>query len=166
MLEWFVVRTKAHAEEMARQNLRNQGYNVYVPRYRKQIRRARKIEAVVRPLFPGYVFVQIDTRFQPWRPINGTIGVIGIVQLGAGPTPIDANTVEMIRDREDENGVVSLAPTGLQTGDRVVIRKVLLSEHNAVVEEISDRRRVILLLDLMGREVRVNAPLESLAKAS
>lgn len=166
MSGWFVVRTQPRAEERASWHLNNQGYEVYLPRYRKQVRHARKTETVLRPLFPGYVFVRIDTLRQRWRSINGTVGVISLVQFGNEPVSVPAAVVDAIRTREDVGGVVSLAPEGLKKGDVVRVRDGAFADYTALLEEVSDEKRVILLLDLMGREVRVSVPVENLAKAS
>lgn len=166
MSEWFVARTKTHAEGSAVWHLRNQGFEAYVPRYRKQIRHARKTEVVLRPLFPGYVFVGIDIEHQRWRSVNGTMGVISLVQFGEGPQPIHPSIIDAIRSREDADGTVSLAPKGLKKGDLVRVCEGTFADHTALLEEVSDNKRVVLLLDLMGRAVRVSAPLENLARAS
>ena len=163
---WYVVRTKTGAEERAAWHLSNQGFESYLPRYRKQVRHARKTEMVLRPLFPGYVFVCLDLEQQRWRAINGTFGVIGIVQLGNAPHPIPASMVQAIRAREDAAGAVNVAPQGLQKGDHVRVREGAFAEYTALLDEVSDDKRVILLLDLMGRAVRISVAMENLAKAS
>ncbi len=165
MKAWFVVRTKTGAEDRARWHLNNQDFEVYLPRYRKTIRHARKTSTVLRALFPGYLFVRMDTEQQRWRAINGTLGVISLVQLGDGPCAISDGIVNAVRERE-EGGVVSLAPNGLKPGDHVRVREGVFADHTALLAEVSDDRRVILLLNLMGREVRVSASREDLAKAS
>ncbi len=110
--------------------------------------------------------MRIDVENQRWRAINGTVGVISLVQFGDGPKPIDAAIIDAIRAREGDDGTVSLAPKGLQKGDLVRICDGSFADHTALLEEVSDNKRVILLLDLMGRAVRISAPLESLARAS
>ena len=163
---WYVVRTKTGAEERAVWHLKNQGFEAYLPRYRKQIRHARQTQTVLRPLFPGYVFVCMDLGQQRWRAINGTMGVISLVQFGAAPHPIPSAMVDMIRAREDAVGAINVAPDGLKKGDRVRVREGAFADYTALLEEVSDAKRVILLLDLMGRAVRISVPMESLAKAS
>ena len=163
---WYVVHTLPNGEELAHVNLVRQGFAAYLPRYRKQVRHARKTETVLRPLFPGYVFVCLDLGQQRWRAINGTFGVIGMVQFGNAPHAIAASMVQAIRAREDSSGAVCVAPQGLQKGDRVRVREGAFAEYTALLEEVSDDKRVILLLDLMGRSVRISVALESLAKAS
>lgn len=163
---WYVVRTKTGAEDRAVWHLGNQGFETYLPRYRKQVRHARKTETVLRPLFPGYVFVWLDLGCQRWRAINGTVGVISLVQFGDTPRPIPTVLVDTIRVREDAAGAVNVTPQGLKVGDRVRVREGAFAEYTALLDEVSDDKRVFLLLDLMGREVRVSMPVENLAKAS
>lgn len=163
---WYVVRTKTGGEERSTWHLKNQGFEAYLPRYRKQVRHARKTEMALRPLFPGYVFVRLDIGRQRWRAINGTFGVIGIVQFGDTPQAIPERMVQAIRAREDAVGAVDVAPQGLQKGDRVRVREGAFAEYTALLGEVSDGKRVTLLLDLMGREVRISVNMENLAKAS
>lgn len=166
MNEWYVVRVKTSHEDRAAWHLRNQDFKVYLPKYRKTIRHARKTQSVLRPLFPGYLFVNMDTASQPWRSINGTVGVLSLVQFGLQPQSIDSSIIDMIRLREDQDGIVSIAPQGLKKGDTIRVLEGAFADHTALLEEVSDDKRVILLLNLMGREVRVHASAESLAKVS
>jgi transcriptional antiterminator RfaH len=165
MSEWFVVRTKVRAEERTVWHLNNQGFETYMPRYHTQVRHARRSRTVLRPLFPGYVFVRIASTHQSWRPINNTIGVISLVQFGDGPMPIDPIIIETIRGREDNSGVVKLDPVGLEKGDRVRVREGVFADHTALLEDVPDQNRVYLMLELMGRNVRFNVPMENLAIA-
>ena len=165
MDNWYVVRTQSLAEMRAAEQLNNQGFETYVPRYRKERRHARKIDIILRPLFPGYLFVKIDAEFQQWRSINGTVGVINIVQFGMELSPIDEVIITSLKAREDESGMVSLSTLGLQKGDKVLVNKGPFAEYAGLLKETDDKKRAILLLNLMGRKVRVTVPLESLTAA-
>lgn len=166
MTGWYVARTKSGVEDRAASHLRNQGYDVYIPKYRRQVRHARQTRVVLRPLFPSYLFVRMTAEEGRWRPINGTVGIIGLVCFGGVPQPMPEAALELIRAREDKSGAVSLAPDDLQRGERVRLREGALSEHVALLEEVSDDRRVVLLMNILGREVRVNARREALVRAS
>lgn len=166
MKSWFVVRAKTGIEDRAAGHLCNQGFEVYLPRYRKQVRHARKTQTVLRPVFPGYLFVRIDLEQQRWRAINGTVGVISLVGFGGSPSPLSDAIIDAIRASEDKTGAITISLQGLQKGDRVRVREGAFADHMALLEEVCDAKRVILLLDLMGREVRVTSPIENLAKAS
>ena len=93
------------------------------------------------------------------------MGVIGLVQFSDAPCAIADEVIHIIRARE-VGGVVDVTPSGLKKGDVVCLREGAFTDHTALLEEISDEKRVVLLLDLMGREVRVTASVESLAKVS
>lgn len=166
MRRWYVVRAKAGFEDRALWHLQNQGFEVYLPRFRKVVRHARKTSMVMRPLFPGYVFVRLDIGAQRWRSVDGTSGVISLVRFGELPAPIPAEIVDAIRAREDEAGAVAVAPAGLQKGDVVRVREGAFEDYTAILDEVCEEKRVFLLFDLMGREVRVSVPMESLAKVS
>ncbi|WP_085902030.1 transcription termination/antitermination protein NusG [Kiloniella majae] len=163
--KWYVVRTQTLAESRATAHLNNQGFEVYLPRYCKQRRHARKVDTVLRPLFPGYIFVKIDTQTQQWRSINGTVGVISIVQFGMELLSIDEAIIANLRKREDETGGVSLVISGLKKGDKIRVNEGPFEDYTGLLEETDDKNRAILLLDLMGRKVRVTAPLENLTAA-
>jgi transcription antitermination factor NusG len=57
---WYVVQTQAGAEHKAVMHLARQGFKTYLPRYLKRRRHARRIDVVAVPLFPRYLFVEID----------------------------------------------------------------------------------------------------------
>ncbi len=71
---WYVVQTQVNGEAKAAQNLLRQGYEIYLPRYLKRRRHARKVDFVAKPLFPRYMFVTIDMATQRWRSIQSTFG--------------------------------------------------------------------------------------------
>src|SRR5664279_3292931 len=72
---WYVAQTHVHAETKATLHLRRQGFDVYLPRYRKQRRHARRVDIVAAPLFPRYLFVSVDLATQRWRSIRSTVGI-------------------------------------------------------------------------------------------
>ena len=57
---WYVAQTHPRAEMKASQHLGRQGFEVYLPRYLKKRRHARRTDTIAAPLYPGYLFVAID----------------------------------------------------------------------------------------------------------
>src|SRR4051794_22966009 len=72
---WYVARTLPQRELQAAQQLANQGFRAFVPRYWKNRRHARKLETISAPLFPRYIFIVLNPARERWRSINGTLGV-------------------------------------------------------------------------------------------
>jgi transcriptional antiterminator RfaH len=154
-MAWFVVRTKPQAEEKAARHLANQGFAAYLPRYRRRIRHARRSMVVLRPLFPGYLFVELDPEHRRWRSINGTIGVNEILSNGNVPLAVPEAIVAEIRSREDETGAVKLAPPLFRRGQAVRLIEGPLADVSALFEEMRDENRIVLLVSLLGRKVRM-----------
>ena len=155
MRRWYVVHTRSQAETRAAQHLENQGFEAWLPEFRKRRRHARRVDEVRRPLFPRYLFVGLDLERERWRSVLGTAGVVALVG-GDPPTPIADAVVAELRRRTDEEGLVRVDPAAsLQAGDRVRVAEGPLADLEGIFLDIDERARVAILLKLMGREVRV-----------
>jgi len=153
---WFVAHTHPHAEAKARAHLNRQGFEIYFPRYLKRRRHARRIENVAAPLFPRYLFVAVDLTAQRWRSIYSTIGVTRLVCNGDEPTPVPTGIVEALKSREDASGFIKLEyRPPFRAGDKVRVLDGALSSCLGLFEGMAERERVAILLDLLGRKVRV-----------
>lgn len=155
-LAWYVVQTRVNQEEKASFNLSRQGYEVYMPRYRKRRRHARRVDIVSRPLYPRYLFVGFDPLIKGARAINSTFGVSQLVSVGDAPARIDRSIVDVIRRREGEEGFVELDPLDkLNPGDQVEVVEGAFTARLGLYEGLTDNQRVLILLDMLGRKVRV-----------
>lgn len=163
MDRWYAIHSQPRAEARAAHHLRNQEFDVYLPRYRKRIRHARRTEVVRSPLFPRYLFVRMDVEERQWRSINGTVGVQYLVCNGELPVPIPDAVIDSIRARENEDGTVQLSPASFRRGQPLRIVDGPLAELSGLFENMVDEERVMLLLDLMGRQVRIRLPVHSVA---
>jgi transcriptional antiterminator RfaH len=165
-VRWFVVQTQVNGEAKAARNLQRQGYEVYLPRYLKRRRHARKIDFVPRPLFPRYMFVAIDMATQRWRSIQSTFGVSHLVCNGDDPATVPEGIVSALKAREDEKGFVKmdLAST-LAVGDKVRVLAGAFMDSAGLFSGIADHDRVAILLDMLGRKVRVLLDADMVAAA-
>jgi transcriptional antiterminator RfaH len=162
MKRWYVVRTHAMAEEKAAFNLARQGYAAYLPRYLKKRSHARRGDWLGKPLFPRYLFVEMDPEATQWRAIKSTIGVSHFIRLGDGPAPVPQGIVENIIARENCEGYVDLSREILfKKGQTVEIADGPMAESAAIFDCIDDNDRATVLMDLMGRQLRVRVPLEA-----
>jgi transcriptional antiterminator RfaH len=155
MTYWCVANTQANAEDKAVFHLMRQGFNVLLPKHLKRRSHARKVDWVPRPLFPGYLFVEIDPSFSPWRAIRSTVGVLDVIRFGDTPAPVPDGVIDEICARQDENGLVkTIDGPGFKPGDPVRVLRGALGEFEALFEASDERNRVTVLLNLLGRQVR------------
>jgi len=160
MKQWYVVQTHAMAEEKAAFNLKRQGYGAYLPQYLKKRSHARHVDWVARPLFPCYLFVEMDVEATQWQAIRSTIGVSHFICLGELPAPVPEGVVEAIIARENEEGHVELSLGDLfKKGQEIEITSGPMAEFSAIFDCVDDKDRVFVLMSLLGRQVRVRVPL-------
>jgi transcriptional antiterminator RfaH len=154
---WYVVQTQINAEAKAARNLLRQGFEIYLPKYLKRRSHARKIEKVSAPLFPRYMFVQIDMATQRWRSIQSTFGVSHLVLQGSDPARVAPEVVGSLKAREDEGGFVKLNQRPkFVLGEKVRVLAGVFAENLGLFDGMADRDRVAILLDLLGRKVRIS----------
>ena len=152
---WFLVHCKPNAVNMARQNLINQDFVVFLPLQKITKRKAKRFQTILRPLFPGYLFVQLDPLAGHWRKINNTRGVARLVQLGANPCPVPDSIIAALLERCDADHVLQ-KPGKLEVGQKAQILKGPFSGLIAEIIEVEPDTRVHLLLDLMGRATQLS----------
>lgn len=163
---WYVVQSRPNAELKAVAHLNRQGFPTYLPRYLKRRRHARRVEVVTAPLFPRYLFVGIDMATQRWRSIYSTIGVSKLVCAGDVPVCVAEQVVAALKQREDCSGFIKLERRPqFRFGDKIRLLEGVFADCLGLYEGMRDRDRVAILLDLLGRKVRVQVNVEDVAAA-
>ena len=163
---WYVVQSQPNAELKAVAHLNRQGFVTYLPRYLKRRHHARRVDIVAAPLFPRYLFVAIDMTAMRWRSIYSTVGVSRMVCNGDLPTPIPNQIVTTLKAREDASGLVRLEhQPSFRAGDKIRVLDGVFADCFALYEGMKDSDRVAILLDLLGRKVRVMVNVESVTAA-
>jgi transcriptional antiterminator RfaH len=156
---WYVFHTQQHAERRAAAHLARQGFEAFVPLHVRRRRHARRIEQVAAPLFPRYGFVRLDLAADRWRSINGTVGVQRLIAGGERPAPVPVGIVEALRQRSDAAGVVPTSALRVfARGDKLRISEGIFSDHVGLYERLTADERVVLLLEVLGREVEIAVP--------
>jgi transcriptional antiterminator RfaH len=167
MTEWYVVHTRPLEEERALANLRRQSFEAYLPTYRSRRTHGRRVEFVRRPLFPRYLFVTLDMSRDVWRPILSTFGVSNLVRIGERPLAVPRGIVESLRANEEAATFDDALDPARQMKCGASIRVISgpFADLVGKFQGLADVERVIVLLDLLGREVNVRLPSRFVAAA-
>ena len=151
---WIVVNSQPHREQIALENLARQAFDSYCPMVRTRVRHARRTQEVLRPLFPGYLFVRVNADLQRWRPILSTYGVRTLVRCGDRPSFLDDRFVEGLQAREIDGAIVR--PTSpYEPGQRVKMAGGAFDGLIATILEMDEKDRLVVLMDLLNRQTRV-----------
>ena len=164
MRDWFTVQTHARAEFAAQKNLERQGYTTYLPLIRKTRKHARKIDLVAVPLFPRYIFVCLNPEVDGLSRVRYSKGVANIVSFGLKPAVISQKNLQSLWDKEDEDGFINFRKSEkFMPGDQVSIINGIFAKSSGIIEKISGNDRVLLLLDLLDQQLRLNTSRESIS---
>lgn len=161
---WHLVQLKPNAQHIARRNLERQGIAVFQPLIEQGERRRGHFATVMKPLFPGYLFVRIAPDSGLIGAVNSTLGVARLVCFGSSPARVPQPVIRALQNRCDPDG--ALLPEGaFEGGEQVRLATGPFASFIAKVECAAADQRAWLLLDLMGREARIAVPSNALRRA-
>lgn len=162
---WYVVHTQPSAEDRAIAHLETQGYHIFCPRLRKVVRHARKSTDKFVPLFPGYLFLKLDTSRDRWRSVNGTRGVVRLLTQGDIPQAVPPGVVEELQSHTGVDGILDRIPP-LSAGQHVRIAEGPFADFVGTLQRLDGAERVQVLINLLGRSVSATLRCEALAPAA
>ena len=161
-VRWYVIRTKPRQEKQAEFQLRQLCVETFLPmlRQNKMVRRARKI--VLSPLFPGYTFARFDVSTH-CRAVSYARGVLTIVRFDGKPAEMSQELIDTIKGRL-EYGYLTPDPKHFKRGQILHINGGPLAGLEAVfVREMTDRNRVLLLLNTLGLHAKLNMSIDQVS---
>ncbi|KAB8028049.1 transcription termination/antitermination protein NusG [Fluviispira multicolorata] len=159
MKQWYVAHTQPLKEKYAKSHLLEQDFEVYLPCIKKIRRHARKVDEVLAPLFPRYLFVKFDIEKDRWSKINGTRGISSLITANYVPVQLSEQIIYELKKNENKDGILPISSLELfSKGDKVKIVEGSFKDHNAIFESFTDKDRVQLLLNFLGREMKVLLP--------
>lgn len=162
---WYLVYAKPRQEATAQTHLQRQGYETYLPLVRRNVKRQGCRVVRIGPMFPRYLFIHLDNQSDNWGPIRSTVGVASLVRFGQLPARVPSGMVTMLRQREDDQGILTLPMEEYQTGARVRITDGSFAGYEGVFLAKTGRDRVVLLLEILGKHTRTLVESESIEPA-
>ena len=164
-MRWHVVQTQPLQERRAVQHLQRQDYHIFWPSYRRTIRHARRSSVTLVPLFPGYLFLRLEASHDRWRRINGTRGVVRLLTQGDVPQVLPHGVIEALQAEAGPDGIMN-RQVSLHVGETVRILQGPFTDLPGRLERLDAAGRVCVLLDLLGRSVRVDLSRDAVSPAA
>lgn len=157
---WYLLQCKPRQNFRAEENLCNQGFTCFQPVVEVERLQSGKRRITTEPLFPGYLFIRLDSINDNWSPIRSTRGVSRLVGFTGLPLRVPDDVVEALRQRLDEQPRI----VPLQPGDTVIIKDGAFATIEAIFKAFDGEERVVILLNLMNREQQLVVPVGSIEK--
>ena len=155
MIRWHVAATQPARERLAEEQLKAQGFTAFLPTCRKTLRANRRVRDVIRPLFPGYVFVAFDGDPARIRSVNGTRGIKRLLGHDGWPSPLPDGFVETMQAHLNPDGTISHR-AGFQVGARVEMATGPFAKQVGEILAMDERGRVTVLLQVLSTHIPVS----------
>lgn len=165
MLEWYIIHCQPQKEPQTAELLESiLGLTTYLPQVQQQYR--GEIQAA--PLFPRYLFVQVDLFRTHPTAIVSLPGVVRIVGIEQEPQAVPPDVVETLRQRVAAiNQSGCLLDHGFRPGDTVRFKKGPMYGLEAIFQgNIRSHERVRVLMEFMGRLNRLDVDAKDLEQVA
>ena len=149
--DWYLAYTKPRQEEIAKINLEQQGFEAYLPLYKKFKKTEQGPIGIFEPMFPRYIFFRPANSGQSISTVRSTKGITTLVRFGFEPAVIAEDLLRRIRQlEEDRNHATLLELSNLKAGQAVRIKHAALGGVEGLIQSVSSKR-VAVLLEILGR---------------
>ncbi|MEN9475749.1 MAG: hypothetical protein RIS48_2471 [Pseudomonadota bacterium] len=165
---WYLAYTKPKAEEIGLDNLLKQGFEAWLPKIKAVKSRRRKAEDALftqEAMFPRYLFFRPAHAQQSISVVRSTLGITSLVRFGYEFAQLPHDKLRQIAQWVEQQQQRSAAEImGLQPGTAVKVVAGPLAGLDALVR-MTAQDRVIVLLQLLGKDHEVSIPYMHLASA-
>lgn len=162
--QWFVVHTKPRSEARVCRWLETKQVSFFAPKMEKKRKRRHGKSTILEPVFPGYVFVQLEPHPNSWCKLQWTPGVKRILGYNGIPSPVPEAVITLLKERTEKKGFIESRPRFVK-GETVQITHGPLRGLIGVIEEARPgKERVRILMDLLCKPTKVQACVFELEK--
>ena len=157
-MTWYALQHKPAQGDRALAHLQNQEIICFYPKITVEKIKAGKRTKKLEPLFPGYLFVNLEQSDPMWAKLRSTRGVVRIVSFANKPAPIPDDVIQHIKaslDTVAEQG-------GIKPGQAVELDEGPFKGISAIFQAYDGEERAIVLISFMQKQQTVKVPLSTL----
>jgi transcriptional antiterminator RfaH len=134
-----------------------QGYEVFLPKIAHVIKKNGLKAVALKPLFPNYLFIQLDKQVANFNAIRSTRGVGSFVRFGLNQATIDNSIIDDIKKSiaDNKQGKTLEELLAYCQGDTVELTQGSLKGLKAIYQAKDGLERSVLMVKMLGQESQV-----------
>ena len=152
---WYAVYTRSRCEKKVDGNLRAGGIETYLPLHRVRRRWSDRIAEVDLPLFPSYLFVNVEPRPESFWTVLDARGVVRILSNNGTYAPVPEREITAVKQILAAAKPVKSLPW-LQRGREVRVATGPLRGMEGVFDGHGRKERVFILVKSIGQSLVVD----------
>ena len=153
--EWLCVMCKTQQENTAEDNLKRQGFTVYLPTAPNKSRKQGRVKKAISAMFPGYLFIEVDLQRQDLSVIRSTLGCIALLRQGVQPAVVPEHVVASIVEAEAVLRGRFNSDQGFTPGARYELLEQGFQGHTATFLALEGKERARVLVTLLNSQQEV-----------
>lgn len=159
-MTWYALQHKPAQGDRALAHLQNQEITCFYPKIQVEKIKAGKRSQKLEPLFPGYLFVQLEQTDPSWAKLRSTRGVLRVVSFANKPAAISDEVIQQVKqglDTVQQHG-------GLKPGEAVQLSEGPFEGINAVFQAYDGEERAIVLISFMQKQQAMRVPVSAIRR--
>jgi transcriptional antiterminator RfaH len=154
---WYVLTSKPREEQRAYDNLTTQGYEVFLPKMVQVTKKKGLKKIALKPLFPNYLFIQLDKQVANFNAIRSTRGIGSFVRFGLNQAVIGNDIIDDIKQSmaNDKQSKTLAELLAYCQGDTVEMTQGPLIGLKAIYQAKDGLDRSVLMVKMLGQESQV-----------
>ncbi len=153
--KWYAVRTRSRHEQVASDLLFKKSFTVFYPKISVWSKRKDRKLRILRPLFPGYIFIRFELDNDLWLAVKKTHGVVDLVTLAKDPEPIPDEQIFSVQSIVD-SGITFKSGLFINKGDKVMVTNGPLKGAIGIYLHTEENEgKFVVSVDLLNRSIEV-----------
>jgi len=156
MMNWYAAYVKSNHEFVVHAELARKSIETFLPTVKKVRQWKDRKKSIDFPVFPGYLFVQVNQSPEDFLSVLKTRGVINLLSAQAGyPTPVAPEEIDALKLLVQSGSDFDVYPH-LKEGTRVRVKKGPLEGAEGVLARKDTQCLFMVNVELLGRSIGVN----------
>ena len=154
-MDWFALYVKSRHEFVTNGELQKKGIVTFLPSVKRLRLWKDRRKLIEFPLFPGYLFVNLSTKFGEFTNVLKTIGAVLFVSAEPGhPAVVSLEEINSLKLLLESGKEFDTYPY-LKDGIRIRVRRGPLKGAEGVLIKKEDQHIFLINIHLLGRSVGV-----------
>jgi len=162
---WYLMYTRPRHEKKVKELLEDLKMDCFLPVTKKVAVYRSSKKTVVVPLFPSYIFVYLRDLADYYNGMQ-VDSVLNYVKVGKAIARVDESIVENIKVVTEKALEVDVSGGYFYPGQQVVIHEGPLKGLSCEIVQLSEKKKILVRVHILQRNLLCNIPSESLLIAS
>lgn len=165
MNNWFLIYCKPKQDARAEENLTRQGFDVFRPTInliKSKIGCSNSVKC--EPLFPRYLFINVDPSAKSIAPVLSTYGVVSFVKFGDVYATASDELIGDIKEKVNNLSAMYGESEVIKTGEEVYVDGHGFDHVKAIYCNPCGNERAMILMNILGKESKLLVPEKCLSR--